>query len=342
MNAILRFIAAAAALSLTGYGPPTAKADPVKAAPDKAEAVTLRFASMDVSPDGKTMVFSGSGNGGTHLYLLNLATKKVVQLTNTKTSDNYPAFSPDGKTIVYQSAASLTSSRHLFLLSVAGKTSRQLTKVEATSDDNPRFSPNGEKIVFSRATQFHAEPPQIGGTSNRYNVWVMNRNGTQPLQVTRFDCNDTLRPAFYPDNRHILYDKAIANDDVTSGSERSIVRADTTGQDPDVDIIKFSESDSTEYSCPFLCPDGQQIVLDGQVGSALDLYTVPVAGGDPSPVLSGNVGTGLNNAVITPDGKSIYCLKVFAGDLYKMDIDGTHPLKFADRRLFDDPMHWKP
>ena len=41
----------------------------------------LLYCAFDVSPDGKTIVFSGAGNGGKDLYLLDLTTSKVTRLT---------------------------------------------------------------------------------------------------------------------------------------------------------------------------------------------------------------------------------------------------------------------
>ncbi|MBK7410430.1 MAG: PD40 domain-containing protein [Saprospirales bacterium] len=53
------------------------------------------------SPDGKTIVVSGLVNGQTDLYLLNLRTKKVAQLTNDRYAELLPAWSDDGKYIAY-------------------------------------------------------------------------------------------------------------------------------------------------------------------------------------------------------------------------------------------------
>ena len=331
--------AAMAALLLTGCSHPTAHAGSVEITPGNGFVQSLLFLTMDVSPDGKTMVFSGTGDGGTHLYLLNFATKKVAQLTSTAASDNYPAFSPDGKTIVYQSSASPSSSRHLFSMSVNGGSTRQLTNAPATSDENPHFSPNGEKIVFSRAAQFHSESA-LQSASDGFDVWVINRNGTQPFQVTHLKSEGVIRPKFYPDNRHVLFEKTLITDSPVSGSgvQMSLARADTTGKDPDLDVVKFSGSDFG----PSFYPDGKRIVFGGNFNGTLDLYRVTLAGGTPSLILAGRSDTGFCNPVVTSDGKSIYCLERYTPDLYKMDIDGSNLHKIADSSLFSDPMHWKP
>ena len=144
-------------------------------------------------------MFSGNGNGGKDLYLLDLTTNKVTRLTNTPDYENYPAFSPDGQTIVYQSAKALDQPRHLFLRSLDGKSVRQLTNTPATSDDNPRFSPDGEKIVFTRSQRFHSEARGENAWSGA-DVFVVNRNGSGLFQVTHIDNNGMMRPKFYPDN----------------------------------------------------------------------------------------------------------------------------------------------
>ncbi len=53
------------------------------------------------SPDGKTLAFSGMNGGISDLYLLDLKTNAVRQLTDDRYADLQPAWSPDGKTLAF-------------------------------------------------------------------------------------------------------------------------------------------------------------------------------------------------------------------------------------------------
>lgn len=301
---------------------------------------SLLWSTFDLSPNGKTIVFSGNGNGGKDLYLLDLATRQVSQLTNTPDCENYPSFSPNGKTIVYQcgKTAGPNKSCHLFLRSLDGKHIRQLTNTQQTSDDNPHFSPDGEKIVFARSQKFHARVRGDNPWSDT-DVFVINRDGSHLYQVTHLNNEGVMRPRFYPDNRHILFENTNAGGSTWPPDvQMHISRADIQGQEPVREAIKFSGMDSS----PFFYPGGKQIVFSGNFGGKLDLYRVSLDGHHPVKILSGRSNTGFSSPVVSSDGRSIYCLERYDPNLYTMNANGTGLRQIADSTLFSDPMHWKP
>jgi len=53
------------------------------------------------SPDGSTIVFSGTKGGLTDLYAMDVNTGAARQLTNDRHADMQPAYSPDGRTIAF-------------------------------------------------------------------------------------------------------------------------------------------------------------------------------------------------------------------------------------------------
>jgi len=74
-----------------------------------ATAQTIRIAEIPAiahptwSPDGKEIAFTGMVDGQTDLFVYNLKSKKVKQLTNDMYSEVYPDYSPDGRYLVFSS-----------------------------------------------------------------------------------------------------------------------------------------------------------------------------------------------------------------------------------------------
>ncbi len=88
--------------------------------------------------------------------------------------------SPDGREIVFDLLGDLYS------LPISGGEARALTSGIAW-DMQPRFSPDGQRIAFTS--------DRAGGD----NIWIMDRDGSHPLQVTKESFRLLNSPAFSPD-----------------------------------------------------------------------------------------------------------------------------------------------
>ncbi len=114
------------------------------------------FANIAWSPDGETVAFSGLQNGYSDIYLYNLTTKALTQLTDDGYSDYQPAFSRDGKRIVFSTdRVSLQSdSRSVDIpmnIAVIDLETRAISNIdifEGANNLNPQFSADDSQIYF--------------------------------------------------------------------------------------------------------------------------------------------------------------------------------------------------
>jgi Tol biopolymer transport system component len=91
------------------------------------------------------MVFTGQRNGQFDIYSVDVATGEETQLTNEKTLDDGPEYSPDGKYIFFNSARS--GKMQLWRMEADGKNPVQLTN-DKYNDWFPHVSPDKKWIVF--------------------------------------------------------------------------------------------------------------------------------------------------------------------------------------------------
>ncbi len=136
-------------------GPKPAAAEPAKpkdAAADintpRAEAKHVAFEttegtwmSVDVSPDGTTIVFDMLGD----LYTVPIAGGAATALTKGPAFDYHPRYSPDGKTIAFTSDEN--GMENLWLIDADGKNRRALTTEKTAYVRSAAWLPGGEYLV---------------------------------------------------------------------------------------------------------------------------------------------------------------------------------------------------
>ncbi len=132
----------------------------------------------------------------TDLYVLDLATKALTQITSGDYDDTQPAWSPDGRLIAFASNRSKPDPDRTYnsdIWVVAANTTdkgAQLTQVTTNpgDDSHPAWSPDGKLIayatqldprLFEYATHHVAVSPAAGGSA-RVLTQSFDRNATEP------------------------------------------------------------------------------------------------------------------------------------------------------------------
>jgi Tol biopolymer transport system component len=108
------------------------------------------------SPNGKLMAMSGMAGGISDIYVLDLESGQVRQLTNDRYADEMPQFSPDGQTIAFTSDRGAQTSfqdlryspLQLATISVNGGPVTVYSPFPNAKEINPQYTPDGKSLLF--------------------------------------------------------------------------------------------------------------------------------------------------------------------------------------------------
>ncbi len=156
-------------------------------APDRTLSFTTsagHWMSLDVSPDGQTIVFDLLGD----LYTLPIGGGTATPLSRGMAFDAQPRFSPDGKRVVFVSDRD--GGWNVWTIAVDKKDTVQVSKGKQNQYESPEWTPDGNYIVVTRNMKLH----------------LLHMDGGAGQQLIREPQNlRTAGPAFGKDPRYIWY-----------------------------------------------------------------------------------------------------------------------------------------
>ena len=171
-------LAVLAAAAVSAQKPAAPKAPPPKpkdAAADintprpEARRVTFEVSegtwmSVDVSPDGTTLVFDLLGD----LYTMPIGGGAATAITKGPAYDWHPRFSPDGSTIAFTTDEN--GMENVWLVDTDGKHRREVTSEKMTSVRSAAWMPDGTYLVARREDESKAGIPPT-------ELWLFHRYG---------------------------------------------------------------------------------------------------------------------------------------------------------------------
>jgi Tol biopolymer transport system component/DNA-binding winged helix-turn-helix (wHTH) protein len=197
-----------------------------------------------------------------------LLASKIAPFSGLPGRENSPAFSPDGKQIVFTWDGGIEGGNADVYVKLVGTGEPvRITNTE-TEEINPVFSPDGRSIAFVRVFQTHNEIiliPALGGAENRI-----------------YDKASYASLSFSPDGKLLAHaDLDLSNNDagiftinVETGEKNNL----TTPEAPAVDHT------------PRFSPDGKSLAFIRYFNSfRREIFVMPASGGEPRQVTSDDV-----------------------------------------------------
>ena len=138
--------------------------------------------SPDISPDGKEVAFAALSSAIGDIFIANIETGELRNVTNDQFGDYAPTWTPDGKAIIY--LARVSGNDKLFRIDLASGTKTQLTF--GTHDDGGAQFYDDDTIVFPSTALDPNQPvdPEVARNGNIFNLWTLNLKSNELRQFT--------------------------------------------------------------------------------------------------------------------------------------------------------------
>lgn len=289
--------------------------------------------SLDISPDGKTIIFDMMGD----IYTMPFTGGKATRITEGMAYDTQPRFSPDGKSIVFTSDRS--GNDNIWTMELSSEETKQITKSQNEWFQSAEWSPDGEYIVVARGRRSHK-------------LFMYHKDGGGGFQLIKAPAGlKTIEPTFSPDGRYIYYSRR-------NGAWNY------NAQLPQYQIATYDREHGTNANItsrygsafsPTLSPDGKWLVYGSRYEDQTGLILRNLKSGDenwlaypvqrddqesiaPLGVLPAMTFTPDSKQLLASYGGKIHRIPVSGGNAVEIPLDVDLEIEMGPRVKFDYPI----
>jgi Tol biopolymer transport system component len=274
--------------------------------------------SLDVSPDGRTILFELVGD----LYTVPFTGGEAHKLTTGMAFNSQPRYSPDGKKITFISDRG--GAENVWIADADGSNAKQLSQDDQSEFASPVWTPDGSYVIASRFTQF-----PIGASE----LWMYHIKGGAGVQVTKSHSKPDTSPrrwinalgaSLSKDGRFLYYTSRQTPDgfyNVTFPLSQITRRNLITG---DEDTVTDSPGSAMR---PEISPEGSMLVFATRTETETGLrirdlkngeehwLKYPVQRDDQESLFTRDF---LPNYAFTPDGKEV--VAAWGGKIHRISV----------------------
>jgi hypothetical protein len=289
--------------------------------------LTAGPSALTWSPDSREVAYSMAGS------LWRQATDATVarQLTDGPGYDYQPDWSPDGRYIVYASAALADDAIELRLLDLQSGRSVQLTSGGAVNIE-PRFSPDGHRIVYVSSAYHRHFHLFVAGLRDGHLETPQRLTEDVKSTLPRYyysPYDHEINPTWTRDGQSILF---VSNRGHIHGTGALWLMPARAG----AEATEIHDEETNWQARPDFSPDGQRMVYSSYLGrNWLQLWLMPAHGGAAFPLTYGDWDE--TGPRWSPDGHQIASISNRDGgtQLRLLQLPGgrSTPLEITERRF---------